>query len=199
MVYSPDELGAVTDEDGNPADVVDGEVVPSGKEPAEAGHVADDATDALGVPVDPEGFLAVWSEVARYRDLTVPMRDGLRLANVAADIVAERARTADTAEVIRRWYTAANAANLLDRYLSPMENDRAGDPPIMLGNYLKGRGQFVAGFEAARADIQEQDAAADPQVIDAEVVEEPEMVKSARDSWGDGPVPPTTTKGDQDQ
>lgn len=155
VVYTPDELGAITDDDGNP-EYVEGSVVqvPTGERVNEVADALLAATDNL------DNFAPSWQAVV---DLgwtleKVPTSD-LSLAEYAAELLRDLAKEAESADVLRRIWDIAKICGLREVEVHSQGTATGGeDVPVRLGDYLKARGEFVASVERAKADIAAQDA-----------------------------------------
>lgn len=144
VVYTPDELGAVTDDEGN-VEYNDGRVVQMPTPDA-----VQDYAGALSIPgISTETFTKVWDDVVQHGWALekVPGHDA-SLADVAFAVIAETVREAETADEVKQWWTVAKPAGFLERTM-PSLNE--GDPPIRLGDYMLARGQFLADKAKAQA------------------------------------------------
>jgi hypothetical protein len=153
VVYSPDELGAVTDDEGNP-EYVEGSIVQV-PIPEKINEIADQL-----VAVDLENFAAAWRGVI---DLgwaleKIPTSD-LSLVEYAAELLRDSAKDTEDDETLRLIWKVAKACDLMAVDVSSGGTATGGeDKPIRLGDYLKARGEFVASLNRAKADIAAQDA-----------------------------------------
>lgn len=158
VVYTPDELGADTDADGNP---LDGQVieVPTGDQITELVFEISGTTTAT--------FRGVWDNVMKFGWALEKIPDGgdMSLADHAADHLAVLAgQSTDPAEVRELW-KLANGGGLLDMAISERDGTR-------LGTFLPARVKFLE--EAAKVTAEK---------IDTDNAQQ--LREAAGKSWGD--------------
>lgn len=185
VAYTPDELGAVTNEDGEP---LEGEVV----------AVRDATRDAIGevastlVKATLEEFPAAWQVIIDLGWTGMKMDDdGITMADYAADLLAAHGLAATDVDGVKAVWTVAGSCNLLN-HQSPTATKKLGALLVAYGEQhktvAKAKIKNLQDEAAAAAEDERLKAEQEYERIKAEQIDTENAQKlreAAGKSWGD--------------
>lgn len=162
VVYTPDELGVVTDADGNP-DLIEGKIVQ-----VPTPERVEELAVALG-QVELDDFTAAWQSVVDLGWVLekVPGADDMTLVDIAAEVLRELAREAADTVTVKTIWKIGNHCGLMEVPVK-IDPDPENSEVVLLGNYLKARGAFIAEREKAAAETAGSDEPAEGEIVEEE-------------------------------